>query len=88
MLGIHMVHQQDLMIRYLFNAHQFQHHAILMGNQQCLEHHLSNHGLLLIQIKDLMVKDIRISIGLETIWKEGMLLSIQFLCHIVNFCHI
>ena len=62
MLGIRMVHQQDLMIRYLFSAHQFQHHVILIGNQQCREHHTRNHGLFLTQINDLVVEDIKISL--------------------------
>ena len=90
MLGIRMVHQQELMIHYLFRGHHCQCHIILVDNQQIPEHHTSNHGLLLIQINDLVVEDIKISLrtnlGLETIWKEGMLLSIQFICHTVNFC--
>lgn len=92
MLGILMMHYPYLMIPHLFNIHHFQHHAILMDNHQILEQYTSNHGLLLMQIKDLMVGDIIIHIrtnpGLESIWKEGMLISIQSLCHTVNFFYI
>lgn len=69
--GILMVHQQDLMIHYLFSSHHFQGHVVIIGNQQRLECHISNLGSLLIQIDESMVEDIiiniRISLGLETI---------------------
>lgn len=61
------------MIPHLFSKHHFQHHIILMGNQQFLEHHISNHELLLIQIDEPRVEDIRInirtSLDLKIIWK-------------------
>lgn len=91
-LSILMVHQQKLMVIHLFINHHFQRHAILMGNQQCLEHHTSNLGSLLIQISKPRAEDIKISIrasiGLTTTYKEGILLLIQFLWSTVKSCNL